>query len=138
MPSPDFGTPEVSPKPAAMAVAAATRLIDGARSLGAVTKMPSGAYGYSFVLSDKAHAVTALWAHSGSFDASVPYQFQIDAPGTAGTVIVLDGMGNPTSVQYSSGVLQLTLSEMPTYVLSSNLAVLKPQLRAPVGYTSGD
>jgi hypothetical protein len=137
MPHPDFGAPDVSPKPAAMAVAAAARLIDGARSLGGLQNMPAGGYGYSFVLSDKAHAVTALWAHSGSFDASVPYQFQVDTPGTSGTVVVLDAMGNPTNVQYSNGVLALTLSEMPTYVISANIAALKPQLRAPVGYDSG-
>lgn len=137
MPNPDFGSPDVSPKPAAMAVAAATRLIDGSRSLGAITDMPSGSYGYSFVLSDKAHAVTALWAHSGSFDASAPYQLQIDASGTNGTAVVLDAMGNPRNVQYTNGVLNLTLSEMPVYVLSSNIAVLQSTLRAPQGYASG-
>jgi hypothetical protein len=137
MPNPDFGSPDVSPKPAAMALAAASRLIDGTRSLGAVKNMPAGGYAYSFVLSDKAHAVTALWAHSGSFDASVPYRFQVDAPGTSGTVVVLDAMGNPTSMQYANGVVALTLSEMPAYVISANIAALKPQLRAPAGYDSG-
>jgi hypothetical protein len=137
MPNPDFGSPDISPKPAAMVLAAASRLIDGTRSLGALENMPAGCYAYSFVLSDKSHAITALWAHSGSFDASVPYQFQVDAPGTSGTVVVLDAMGNPTSVQYTNGALALTLSEMPTYVISANIAALKPQLRAPVGYDSG-
>jgi hypothetical protein len=137
MPHPDFGSPNISPKPAAMALAAASRLIDGARSLGGLENMPAGGYGYSFVLSDKTRAVTALWAHSGSFDASLPYQFRVDAPGTSGTVVVLDAMGNPASVRYDNGVLALTLSEMPTYVISANIAALKPQLRAPVGYDSG-
>jgi hypothetical protein len=137
MPNPDFGSPDISPKPVAMALAAASRLIDGTRSLGALENMSAGSYAYSFVLSDKAHAITALWAHSGSFDASVPYQFQVDAPGASGTVVVLDAMGNPTSVQYTNGTLALTLSEMPTYVISANIAALKPQLRAPVGYDSG-
>jgi hypothetical protein len=137
MPSPDFGAPDISPKPAAMAVAAASRLIDGSRSLGGVQSMPAGGYGYSFVLSDKAHAITALWAHSGTFDASVPYQLQVDAAGTSGTVTVLDAMGNPSNVAYSNGLVQVTLSEMPAYVISENIAALKPQLRAPVGYDSG-
>jgi hypothetical protein len=137
MPNPNFGSPDISPKPAAMALAAASRLIDGTRSLGAVENMPAGAYAYSFVLSDKAHAVTALWAHSGSFDASVPYRFRVDAPGMSGTVVVLDAMGNPTSMQYANGVVALTLSEMPAYVISANIAALKPQLRVPAGYDSG-
>jgi hypothetical protein len=137
MPSPDFGAPDISPKPAAMAVAAASRLIDGARSLGGLDNMPAGGYGYSFVLSDKAHAVTALWAHSGSFNASMPYQLQVDAAGTSGTVTVLDAMGNPSSVPYSNGLVQVTLGEMPAYVISANIPALRPKLRAPVGYDSG-
>ena len=46
----------------------------------------------------------------------------------------LDAMGNPTNAQYADGNLQLTLSEMPIYVLSSNISALQPQLRAPEGY----
>ena len=134
MPNPDYGSPNISPKPAAMAVAAATRLVDGSRSLGAMTNMPTGAYGYSFMLSDKTHAITPLWAHNESFDANVPFQFQLDAPSSTGTAVVLDAMGNPTNVQYTDGKLQLTLSEMPIYVLSSNISALQPQLRAAEGY----
>jgi len=33
--------------------------------------------------------------------------------------------------------LQVTLREMPAYVISGNIAALKPQLRALVGYDSG-
>ena len=88
MPNPNNGSPNISPKPAAMAVAAATRLVDGSRSLGAMTNMPTGAYAYSFVLSDKTHAVTALWAHNASFNANVPFQFQLDASGSTGTAVV--------------------------------------------------
>jgi hypothetical protein len=137
MPNPNFGSSNISPKPAAMAVATAARLIDGARSLGAMEQMPTGAYGYSFMLTDNSHAVTALWAHSGSFNANVPFQFQLDNPGSTGTAVVIDAMGNPTNVQYSNGELQLTLSEMPTYVLSSNISALQTQLRPPEGYNSG-
>ncbi len=132
----DFGSPDISPKPAAMAVAAATRLVDGSRSLGALSNLPTGGYGYSFLLSDGAHAVTALWAHNGSFDASLPYQFQLDASGTSGTVTVVDSMGNPSTVQYQNGMLQVTLSEMPIYVISANVSALQAQLRAPEGYST--
>jgi hypothetical protein len=104
--------------------------------LGALTNLPSGGYGYSFLLADKAHAMTALWAHNGSFNASISYQLQIDSAGASGTAIVFDTMGNPKSVQYTNGILQLTLSEMPIYVMSSNVSVLQQQTRAPEGYST--
>jgi hypothetical protein len=132
----DFNSPNIAPKPAALAVAAATRLIDGSRSLGALTNLPSGGYGYSFLLADKAHAMTALWAHNGSFDAGISYQLQVDSAGASGTAIVFDAMGNPKSVQYTNGAIQVTLSEMPIYVMSSNVSVLQAQARAPQGYST--
>lgn len=132
----NFNSPSISPKPAALAVAAATRLVDGSRSLGALTNLPAGGYGYSFVLADKTHAMTALWAHSSSFDASQSYSLQVDAAGTSGTVVLFDSMGNPKSVPYANGALQVTLSEMPVYVLSQNIGALQPNLRAPEGYST--
>jgi hypothetical protein len=132
----NFNSPDIAPKPVALAVAATTRLVDGSRSLGALTGLPSGEYGYSFLLSDKSHVMTALWAHNSSFDASKSYSLQLDSPGASGTVIVFDPMGNPKSVQYTNGMLQLTLSEMPIYVMSSNVSVLQGQTRAPEGYST--
>jgi hypothetical protein len=132
----NFNSPNISPKPAALAVAATARLIDGSRSLGALTNLPAGGYGYSFLLADKSHAMTALWAHDGSFGASVSYQFQLDSPGASGTAIVFDSMGNPKTVQYTNGVLALTLSEMPIYVMTSNVSVLRGETRAPEGYNT--
>jgi hypothetical protein len=136
VPADNYNSPNISPKPAALAVAAATRLVDGSRSLGALTNLPSGGYGYSFLLADKVHATTALWAHNSSFNASMSYQLQLDSPGASGSAIVFDAMGNPKSVQYTNGVLQVTLSEMPIYVLSSNVSVLQTQTRAPEGYST--
>jgi hypothetical protein len=132
----DFNSPNISPKPAAMAVAAATRLVDGSRSLGALTNIPADGYGYSFLLADKSHVVTALWAHNSSFNASISHQVKVDASGTSGTVVVFDAMGNPSNVAYSNGLVSLTLSEMPIYMLSSHAAVMQSQTRAPEGYTT--
>ncbi len=132
----NFNSPSISPKPAALAVAAATRLVDGSRSLGALTNLPSGGYGYSFLLSDKSHAMTALWAHDDSFDASLSYRFQVDSPGASGTAIVFDAMGNAKSVEYTNGVLAITLSEMPLYVMTSNVSALQSQTRPPEGYST--
>jgi hypothetical protein len=81
-----------------------------------------------------ARNVTALWAHNGSFNASVRYPFWVDAAGKSGTVVVFDGMGNPKNMPYTNGLLQITLSEMPQYVLATNMSVLHPNLRVPHGY----
>jgi hypothetical protein len=124
----------IEPKPTAMAVAAATRLIDGSRSLGGLTNLPSGGYGYSFLLADSSHVMTALWAHNATFNASESYELQVAASGTSGDVLMFDTMGNPKSVAYSDGLLKVTLSEMPIYVLSSDAAATKEHLRAPQGY----
>jgi hypothetical protein len=124
----------IQPKPTAMAVAAATRLVDGSRSLGALTNLPSGGYGYSFLLADSSHIMTALWAHNSSFNASESYELPVAAPGTSGTVLMFDTMGNPKTVDYSNGLLKVTISEMPVYVLSTDAAVLKEHIRAPHGY----
>jgi len=119
-----------------MAVAAATRLIDGSRTLGGLTNLPSGGYGYTFLLADSKHTMTALWAHNASFNASESYEVTVDAPGTSGKTVMFDAMGNPRVVEYSNGVAQMTISEMPVYVLSSNVSAAKSLLRAPAGYNT--
>lgn len=132
----NFNSPNIAPKPATMAIAAVTRLIDGSRSLGAINGMPTNGYGYSFLLADKAHVMTALWANNASGDASMSYQLQVDAAGTSGTVVVFDGMGNPSNVAYTNGKATVTLTEMPIYVLSANPSVMQAQSRAPEGYST--
>jgi hypothetical protein len=132
----NFNSPDIAPKPAALAVAATTRLVDGSRSLGALNDLPSDAYGYSFLLADKSHVMTALWAHNGSFNAGMSYQLKLDSSEKSGTAVVFDTMGNPKSVRYTNGVLQLTLSEMPIYVMSSNASALQTQTRPPEGYST--
>ncbi len=136
MPDPNFGSPNISPKPAAMAVAAMTRLIGESKTLGAVKGMPGGAYGYSFALPDGSHAVTALWAHDANFDARAAFKFQVDRPGSSGSVVVIDAMGNSRRQRYADGKIETVLGEMPLYVLSGNIAVLTPQLRIPEGYAT--
>jgi hypothetical protein len=130
----EFNSPNISPKPAAMAVAAMTRLIGDSRTLGAMEGLPRGAYGYSFACSDGSLAVTSLWAHDDSFDARRTLALQVDDPGSSGTVTVLDAMGNPGTLHYADGRIELELSEMPIYVVSRNIAALLPRLRRPEGY----
>jgi hypothetical protein len=136
MPDPDFSSPDVSPKPAAMSVAAMTRLIGDSRTLGALKSMPDSSFGYSFALPDGSHAITSLWVHNSSFAARQAFQLRVDLPGSSGTVVVLDPMGNPRTQRYADGKIQVTLSEMPIYILSDDIGALTPQLRAPEGYAT--
>jgi hypothetical protein len=131
-----MSSPYIEPKPAAMAMAAATRLVDNSRSLGALTNLPAGGYGYAFLLADKSHVMTALWAHNDTFNANESYELEVNAPGTSGNVMLFDSMGNPKSEAYSNGLLKVTLSEMPVYVLSADVAVAKSHARAPEGYST--
>lgn len=130
----DFDSTSIAPKPATMAIAAATRLVDGSRTLGALTDLPTGGYGYAFRLADNTHAMIAVWAHNSTFNASIPYGVRVSAPGTSGWTEMFDSMGNPKSVPYSNGLVQVQLSEMPVYVRSRNIAAVSSNLRVPEGY----
>ncbi|MGO4331459.1 hypothetical protein AB4Z48_13380 [Cupriavidus sp. 2TAF22] len=138
-----FGTSSISPKPAALAVAVMTRLIDGTNTLGPLKALPAGVYGYAFQRLGSNSVVTALWTHNNAnwsastgFSAtySVPYTLQVDAPGTSGSVAVLDMMGNVSTVPYANGVLTLTLTEAPIYVISANATVAQAGVTTPEGY----
>jgi hypothetical protein len=138
-----WGATNISPKPAAMAVAAMTRLLDGTTTLGPVNGTPSGVYAYAFQQRGTGQAITALWTHNNavwsattgfSTTYSVAYQLAVDAPGTSGTVQVLDMMGNPTTVSYTNGTVSLNLSESPVYVISPNANVAKANATTPIGY----
>jgi hypothetical protein len=139
-----FGTTNISPKPAAMAVAAMTRVLDGTATLGPVNGTPSGVYAYAFQQLGGGKVITALWTHNNavwsasagfSTTYSTSYKLSVDAPGTSGTVQVIDAMGNPSTVAYSNGVATLTLTESPQYVVSTNASVAKSNTTVPVGYT---
>jgi hypothetical protein len=130
----NFESTSIAPKPATMAVAAATRLVDGSRSLGALTDLPTGGYGYAFRLPDNTHAMIAVWAHNSTFNASIPYAVRVEAPGTSGITEMFDTMGNPKSVPYTNGLVQVQLSEMPIYVRSKDIAAATTHVRVPEGY----
>ncbi len=138
-----YGATNISPKPAAMAVAAMTRILDGTNTLGPVNGTPSGVYAYAFRQLNNGAVVTALWTHNNSvwsassgFSStySVPYNLTVDAPGTSGTVTVLDVMGNPSTMNYANGTLALNLTESPVYVVSANASVASANSTLPVGY----
>ncbi|WP_236071135.1 glycoside hydrolase family protein [Paraburkholderia domus] len=138
-----FGATNISPKPAAMAISAMTHTLDGTHTLGPVNGTPTGIYAYAFQQVGNGAVITALWTHNNSawsasagFSStySVPYSLAVDAPGTSGTVKVVDMMGNATSASYSNGTLTLNLTESPVYVVSNNASVAKANAMVPVGY----
>ncbi|CAD6519336.1 hypothetical protein LMG27952_01131 [Paraburkholderia hiiakae] len=138
-----YGAQDISPKPAAMAVAAMTRILDGTNTLGPVNGTPSGVYAYAFRQLNNGAVITALWTHNNSVWSassgysstySVAYSLAVDAPGTSGTVTVLDEMGNPTTKSYTNGQLSLSLTESPVYVISQNATVASANSTLPTGY----
>ncbi|GGD51108.1 hypothetical protein GCM10010985_01010 [Caballeronia grimmiae] len=144
-PQAEFGTTNISPKPAAMAVAAMTRVLDGTVTLGPVNNLPSGVYAYAFQQRGNGKIITALWTHNnavwpasnGTFSAtySAAYKLNVDAAGTSGTVQLIDAMGNVSSAPYTNGVVTLTLTESPQYVVSVNADIAKRNSTKPQGYT---
>ncbi|WP_321907957.1 MULTISPECIES: hypothetical protein [unclassified Paraburkholderia] len=140
-----YGAQNISPKPAAMAVAAMTRILDGTNTLGPVNGTPSGVYAYAFQQLNNGAVITALWTHNNSVWSassgysstySVAYSLAVDAPGTSGTVTVLDEMGNPTTMSYTNGQLSLNLTESPVYVVSQNASVASANATLPTGYVA--
>ena len=138
-----FGPHDISPKPAALAVAAMTRIIDATITLGPIRGTPKGVYAYAFQKTDGGKVISALWTHnnavwssSSGFSAtySVPYSLQVDAPGTSGTVSVLDMMGNASNVAYANGRVSLALTEAPIYVIANDAALAKANATTPEGY----
>ena len=140
-----YGPSRISPKPAALAVAAMTRIVDGTATLGPLKGLPKGVYGYAFQRLGGGKIVTALWTHDNDawsakagFDVrrSVDYRLRVDAPGTSGELTVFDMMGNPASLPFRDGVARLKLSPTPAYVISGNAAVFRDAVTTPEGYVA--
>lgn len=141
-----FGASNLSPKPAAMAIAALTRVLDGTNTLGRVKDTPSGTFVYAFQQLGDGKVVTAAWTHNNgqwpdsndgkySQTYSTSYSLQVDEPNTSGNVVEIDGYGNPNTLPYTNGSVTLTLTEMPIYIVSNNVSVAKAHSVVPAGYT---
>ncbi|SAL48596.1 hypothetical protein AWB67_02198 [Caballeronia terrestris] len=140
-----FGQTQISPKPAAMSVAAMTRLIDGTTTLGAVNGTPKGVYAYAFQRLNGGKVVTALWTHrnavwpgAGGFSSTYTanYSLTVDAPDKSGNVTVFDMMGNATTMPYRNGRVALALTESPVYVVSDNAQFMRSNVATPAGYVA--
>lgn len=142
-----FGAGNLSPKPAAMAIASMSAILDGTTTLGRVNNMTTTVFAYAFQRLGGGPVVTAVWTHSndqwpiqagGGFSQtySVPYTLTVDAAGTTGTVTIIDMMGNTRTATYANGQLTLPIFEMPQYIVSTNATVAKANSTLPAGYTT--
>ena len=138
-----FGQKQISPKPAAMSVAAMTRMIDGTTTLGPVNGTPKGVYAYAFQRLNGGKIVTAVWTHSNaawpgaegfSSTYSANYSLVVDTPDRSGNVTVFDMMGNRSTMPYKNGRVALVLTEAPVYVVSDNAQVMRANVTTPAGY----
>jgi hypothetical protein len=144
-PQGSYSATNISPKPQAMALAALTHTLDGTSTLGYLDNLPTNVHGYSFQQLNGGKVITALWVHnnsvwpnsSGTYETtySVPYSLTVDASSLSGELTVIDMMGNVSTVPYTNGVADLSLTESPIYVVSSNATVMKSNVTVPVGYT---
>jgi hypothetical protein len=109
----DGGVPwapsKVAPKPIVPAYAAMSLLLDGSTSAGAIEDMGGTRWGYRFNRPDGTQAM-ALWDY-GENASSFTMDVGLDQ------VLTYDWMGNPQWMSTDNGMLTLTLSQEPTYVV---------------------
>jgi hypothetical protein len=98
---------KVSPKPISPAYAAASMLLDGSDSVGAIEWLGPETWGYAF--QNKQGVTLALWSY-GSKPQTVT------VPTGSESVQVYDWMGNADTVPSPTGSIQLALGPEPTYI----------------------
>jgi hypothetical protein len=105
----------VSPKPAFMALAAMTRLLDGAHTLGRVNLGP-GIYAYLFLR--EGQDVLAAW--------SPGQRRQIELRSRDADLTLYDMMGAPRVLKVRHGVVPVALDDYPVYLTSAHALQAKP------------
>lgn len=106
-PNPVFGAIWISPKPIAMAAGAATKLLEGTKTLGPVTYLDEHVLAYLF--DRNGDRLLALWSPDGQTrDIAIPVG--------ESTVTHYDAMGNATPVGSVGGMATVTVTDVPTYV----------------------
>jgi len=106
-PNPARGATHVAPKPVFMATAAATRLLEGSESLGAVEYLAAGSWGYAFGLGDE--RILALWSRDDR-------PRTITVPTGTGRVTLFDPMGNATELACEDGMVHVAIDAMPIWI----------------------
>ena len=107
MPNPSFGATHIAPKPACMAVAAMTRLLEGTTTLGPLD-LGAGAHAYAFQRGRQ--RLVAVWA-----PGKQPRRVSLRTGSASATLF--DLMGNQTRRRTPGGTLSLEVDANPQYVL---------------------
>lgn len=106
-PNPMHGATHVAPKPVFMACAAATRLLEGSQSLGAIDYLGAEVWGYAFAVGGQ--NLLALWSKDDRTHS-------IGVPCGVERVTVFDPMGNARELACPGGVAQLEIGAMPVWL----------------------
>ncbi|MDR3709218.1 MAG: dienelactone hydrolase family protein [Capsulimonadaceae bacterium] len=120
MPNPNFGAISVAPKPEFMACAAMTRVLEGTKTIGALSGLPKDVHAYAFDRAGK--TVVAIWkAHGGSATVTLPVE--------AAPARLIGYMGDVAPIRAAGGVITLNAVAEPVYV--EGVAAKKLSLRRP-------
>lgn len=103
---------KTSPKPALPALDAMINYVEGHVSAGAIEYLGDTAWGYAYQAKD-GHVVLALWDYSG-------HPRKVEIPVGRNEIEVADMMGNLQKYKTDDGILSLTLTEAPQYILNAD------------------
>lgn len=110
-----WGIRQVSPRPVAPALSAASWYLDGFRSVSCIDYLGGGVHGYAYADSAD-NVVIALWDYSG-------HDAEVELPVGRSSIRVADHMGNERVVACAGGVLRLRLGQEPAYVVGPDAAI---------------
>ena len=102
-----FGPDSIAPKPAAMAVAALVRILEGSKTVGRIQGMGDGVYAYEFRRGDT--RIVAVWSPDVEREVSVASQ------GPDATIY--DFMGNSHPAERRAGKITLAVGPEPRYIV---------------------
>lgn len=116
LPKHHWGPAFVSPRPIAGALSAFARLTEGCRPTCTIEWLGETVLGYAFADRGDRRTVIALWdwGERGT---------TVELPVGREVISVADVMGNETRHHTAAGVLRLTLSEYPQYVLDPDVRI---------------
>ncbi|HEY3333028.1 MAG TPA: hypothetical protein VGK19_23545 [Capsulimonadaceae bacterium] len=114
------GATSISPKIELVAGAAMTRMLEGTKTIGPLSKLPADVYAYAFNRGGK--TVVALWkGHGGSTKVALP---------TKSGATLVDFMGNASTLRDANGNVTVLATDDPVYVEgvdASRLTLVKLQ-----------
>ena len=122
-----FGAEYIAPKPAAIGIAAAVRLLEGTRSIGRLDFLGKQVYGYAFRRGNE--NLFVLWAPFGR------QKIMLDT--AASEIVMYDVMGNARTVRTPGGKLEVALDGIPVYLRGIGDPAV-PGLRPAISAVPGD